>query len=257
MTRRRTILKPSLRQAEISDLVLKRGEVSVEALAEKFDTSAETIRRDLTALAEAGQVRKVHGGARPVSLLVEGEFETRLRRNALAKRVIADKTASLVAPNSTLFLDTGSTTLICAEALARIKKLIIITNSTRIAATFAKGSGGAEVYLLGGRYRADNAQTVGVSSICDVARYRADTAILTIGALDSGGAMDFSDHEAEVARAMIKSAAQVILVVDHSKFDRAASFCVCTLDEIDQLVVDKLPGASLSRALDHANVEVI
>jgi DeoR family glycerol-3-phosphate regulon repressor len=257
MTRRRTILKPRLRQAEISDLVLKRGEVSVEALADKFNTSAETIRRDLSALVEAGQVRKVHGGARPVSLLVEGEFETRMRRNALPKRVIADKIASLIAPSSTLFLDTGSTTLICAEALARMRELTIITNSTRIAATFARGSGGAEVYLLGGRYRADNSQTVGAHAICDIARYRADIAILTIGALDSGGAMDFSSHEAEVARAMIKLTAQVILVVDHSKFDRAASFRVCGLDEIDRLVVDKAPVASLAGALNHAEVEVI
>ena len=257
MTRRRTILRPGIRQAEISDLIASRGEMSVEALAGKFAASPETIRRDLTTLAETGQIRKVHGGARPVSPIGEGEFGARMRRNALAKRLIAQKVVGLVSPGQTLFLDTGSTTLICAEALARIKRLTVITNSTRIADRFANGSGKADVYLLGGRYRGDNAQTVGATSLREIARYRADTAIITIGALDRDGAMDFSNHEAEVARAMIAASARLRVLVDHSKFLRAASFRVCPLDEIDQLVVDKSPGSGLADALARADVEVI
>ncbi len=254
---RRIILKPGIRQAEICDLVTRRGKMSVDDLAARFDTSAETIRRDLTALAEAGRIRKIHGGARPVSPLGEGVFAARMRRNALAKRKIAQKMCALVLPGQTLFLDTGSTTLICAEALVRIKRLTIVTNSTRIADTFALGGGGADVYLLGGRYRADNAQTVGASSVCDIAGYRADTAIITVGALDGGGVMDFSSHEAEVARAMIRSAAQTRVVADHSKFGRAAPFRVSPLADIEQLVTDKTPGSGLLGALDRAGVEVI
>jgi len=257
MKHQRAVLKPGIRQAEISDLVARRGQVSVEHLAERFDTSAETIRRDLTALAEAGQVRKIHGGARPVSPVGEGEFATRMRRNALAKRLIAEKVAGLVNPGQTLFMDTGSTTLITAQALARIKRLTIITNSTRIAETFAKGSGGADVYLLGGLYRGDNAQTVGASSICDIARYRADWAIVTIGALDPGGAMDFSNHEAEVARAMISSAAQLRVLADRSKFNHTAAFLVCPLAGMTQLITDTPPDGDLAATLDSSGVEVI
>lgn len=253
-------MRPALRQAKIYDLVSQRGSVSVEVLAGEFDASAETIRRDLSVLADAGQLRKVHGGARamaPAPQQGEGVFEARMRRNALAKRVIAEKLAGVIAPRQTIFMDTGSTTLICAQAIARIKKLTVITNSTGIAATMAEGSGGADVYLLGGRYRRDNAQTVGGTTLAEIASYRADIALLTIGALDAGGAMDFSKYEAEVARAMANAAAQVTLVADHSKFNRSAPFQVCDLGAINRLVSDKPPEAALANALASAEIELL
>jgi len=256
MSRRAVSLRPAVRQAKISELVAKRGEATVESLSDAFDTSAETIRRDLTVLAEAGQLRKVHGGARSFEPRGEGEFDARLRRNALAKRQIAEKLADLITPHMTLFLDTGSTTLICAQVLARIKNLTVITNSTRIADTFVAGRGGAAVYLLGGRYRGDNAQTVGGEVISQIGSYHADMAILTVGAIDAGGGMDFSNHEAQVARAMIKAAKTLTVVVDHSKFSRRASFGVCGLGEIDTLVTDRAPDAAMSAALALAKVEV-
>lgn len=256
MIRRNAYIRPSVRQAEICDLIAKRGEISVGGLAEKFDASAETIRRDLTILADAGQIRKVHGGARSLSPQGEGVFDARMRRNALAKRLIAEKVVALVAPQQTVFLDTGSTTLICAEAMARIKKLTVVTNSTRIAAAFAEGSGGADIYLLGGRYRSDNAQTVGAETITEVARFRADMAIITVAAIDAGNAMDFSNDEAQVARAMIAASAQTIIVADHTKFNRAAPFNVCNLNGINTLVSDRAPDTALEGALIDANVNV-
>jgi DeoR family glycerol-3-phosphate regulon repressor len=69
--------------------------------------------------------------------------------------------------------------------------------------------------------------------------------------------MDFSNHEAEVARAMIVSAINLRVLVDHSKFNRSASFRLCPLADIDQLVVDKSPDADLLGALETSGVEVI
>jgi len=257
MMAKRTPLRPGIRQAKILDLVGRRGEVRVEDLAKKFDTSPETIRRDLTILANGGKLQKIHGGARAPSSHSEGVFDVRMRRNALAKRTIAEKAASVVEVGQTIFMDTGSTTLICAEALARKKELTVITNSTRIASTFAAGSGGAEIYLLGGLFRGDNAQTVGASTICEIANYRADKAIITIGALDVDGVMDFSNQEAQVARAMIGASAQVVILADHSKLNRATSFKVCDLSDVDLLVSDKAPTDALKKTLLNAEVEVL
>lgn len=254
---RRTTPRPGIRQAEISELVSKRGEMSVEALAERFDTSPETIRRDLTALADDGKIRKIHGGARAMDALGEGEFGARMRRNALAKRLIAEKLKNVVSPGQTLFMDTGSTTLFCAEVLARVKHLTIVTNSTRIAKTFAAGKGNADIYLLGGLYRGDNAQTVGTKAVCDVADYRADMAIITVGGLDKTGAMDFSCREAEIARAMIGASEKTCIVADHSKIDQKATFRLCGLEDVDCLVVDRAPRADVARSLAAANVDVV
>ncbi|HIP22851.1 MAG TPA: DeoR/GlpR transcriptional regulator [Rhodobacteraceae bacterium] len=257
MTGKRKHLSPSIRQAGIHELVTKRGEASVDLLAAKFGTSSETIRRDLTVLANAGQLRKVHGGARAAASHVEGGFDARMRRNPLAKHLIAEKVARLIKPRQTLFIDTGSTTLICADALAKIKNLTIITNSTRIAATFAAGSGGADVYLLGGLYRGDNAQTVGAGTINDIASYQADFAILTAGAINHAGMMDFSKQEAMVAEAMAAASARVIALADHSKLNKRASFKACDLEGINTLVSDRAPDGALTQSLHTASVEIL
>ncbi len=250
-------LRPALRQARILELVAKTGEASVERLATAFATSPETIRRDLTVLAEAEQLRKVHGGARANTPQPEGAFAARMRKNPAAKQIIAEKLAKLVKPGQTLFLDTGSTTLICAEALLKINNLTIITNSTRIAARFSAGPRQTDVYLLAGQYRHDNAQTVGTSTISDIANYNADLAVLTIGAINTSGAMDYCHQETMVARAMISASATVALLADHSKFDMRAAFRLCPLSAVDTLVTDRTPNAPLVAALQDADVSIV
>jgi DeoR family fructose operon transcriptional repressor len=47
-------------------LARTQGRVDVTALADGFNVTAETVRRDLTTLERAGVLRRVHGGAIPV-----------------------------------------------------------------------------------------------------------------------------------------------------------------------------------------------
>lgn len=249
-------VRPAVRQAEICEEVSKTGEVSVEALVQKFNASAETIRRDLTVLADAGQVRKIHGGARAIEPQSEGAFASRLRHAAPAKRRIAEALVDLIRPHMTVFLDTGTTTLICAERLSSFNNLTVVTNSARIAQTLVDGRGGVTVFLLGGQYFGDNAQTVGGAVIEQIATYRADMTILTIGAIDGRGASDFSSHEADVARAMIKASASVTVVADHTKFNQKATFRVCKLKQIDALVTNRPLETVLAGQLEHTNIVV-
>lgn len=250
-------MKPRQRQAQIAEIIGQEGLASVEVLASRFDVSSETIRRDLTQLAEKGVIRKVHGGARRLRLHSEGSFQQRLTESADAKRIIARKLVDLVEPGDTIFIDTGSTTLICAEALAEIPGLTVITNSIRIAQVFGASEGGHSVYLLGGTFSADNGETVGPLVLDQIGSFQADHAILTVAALDgSVGAMDSNFDEAQVARAMIDNARHVFVVASAGKFDRKAAFKVCPLEEIDALVADIQPSPALSAALSGANVEI-
>jgi DeoR family glycerol-3-phosphate regulon repressor len=115
----------------------------------------------------------------------------------------------------------------------------------------------AAVYLAGGRYGGDNRQTLGPTALAQIDGYQADTAVLTVGALDAeAGAMDYDAGEAEVARAMAANARRVIVVADASKFGRRAPFRVCRLAQIDMLVADAAPDAPLAAALDAAGVTV-
>jgi DeoR family glycerol-3-phosphate regulon repressor len=248
---------PRLRQARILERVRRHGHVRVEDLAEDFGASQETIRRDLAALAEAGAVMKVHGGAKLPRRRDEGPFMERMATHEPAKREIAAKAARLLTPGETMFVDTGTTTLVCAQEAARVARLTVVTNSARIAATFAEGPGGARVFLVGGNFEPDNGETVGPMAIAQIRSFHADHAILGVGALDAeSGATNVDFDEAQVAQAMIGMADRVVVLADSSKFDRRAAFAVCPLERIDHLVCDRPPEGALAEALADAGVSV-
>ena len=250
-------LTPALRRARIASHVALRGQCLTHELAQRFGVSGETIRRDIAHLAEAGRLRRMHGGARALPAPFEGRFASRLRRHIAEKRRIAEKLAAAIGEGQTLFMDTGSTTLIGAEALASRSDLVVITNSIRIAEGLGQGAGQADLHLLGGRYRADNAQTIGEGAVRELSRFQADIAVLTVGSLTRSGAADFSAEEAEVARAMIGAARAVWILADHSKFEKHAPFRLCPLEKIDLLITGQPPKPALARALEKAGVKIL
>lgn len=172
-------LKPKDRQAEIAARIERDGEMSVETLTAVFEVSPETIRRDLARLSEQGLVRKIHGGARPAQLHSEPSFAERMTEDTGEKQVIGAKLRDEIRPGDTLFMDTGSTTLIASDALRDVANLTIITNSLLITQKLG-GTSGKTVYLLGGAYGAGNQQTLGAMAIEQIGRFQADHAIMTM-----------------------------------------------------------------------------
>ena len=250
-------MKPRQRQSRILDVVAREGGATVEALAVEFDVSAETIRRDLAQLAMSGALQKVHGGARRLRLHAEGSFQERMGEDAVAKQVIAEKLATIVEPGDTLFMDTGTTTLFCAEALAEVERLTVITNSVRVAQALSRGPGRARVFLLGGDYAPENAQTCGAMVLDQIDQFQADHAVLAVAALDPvAGVADTDIDEAQIARRMMANATNVIVVAQAAKLGRKAAHRICRLDEVDMLVCDMVPGDAFLAALDAAQVQV-
>lgn len=250
-------MKPQQRRTRVLDIIEREGEVTVDTLASDFGVSAETIRRDLAALAEEGSVQKVHGGARRMRLHAEGSFDERMDEAAAGKNEIARKLAQIVKPGDTCLIDTGSTTLACAHALTSTAGLTIVTNSVRIAHVMARGTGNARVHLIGGLYAPDNGESVGTDAIEQIARFRADYAIVGVAALDtSAGAYAADFDEASIARAMCSNARKIVVVAHVDKFGRQAAHRICRLDEIDILVCDGTPETQTRLALQSAAVTV-
>ena len=195
-------MKIKLRQAKIVEIIRKNEIATVDELSTLLDISRETIRRDLSAMANAGKIQKVHGGATLPQVFGEGSFKQRMLNNAEAKGHIAEAASKLFSAGETMFVDTGSTTLYFAEKLSEISDLTIVTNSTDIAGTIAGSATGNKTFLLGGEFNSDNRQTVGAMVAEQIRSFRAHHAVLTIGGLDGRtGAMDYNIEEAQVARA--------------------------------------------------------
>lgn len=248
-------MRPNERRQQILELLRQRERISVEELARAMSTSQETIRRDLTELADNGLVSKFHGGAAlPPSSEHENAFQTRMNESAQEKRSIARYAAGLFAPGDSIFIDTGTTTLFFARELARLPRLTVITNSLSIATCI--GESGNRVFMIGGEFRPDSEQNVGTLALEQITRFNAEHAVITIGALNADGAMDFSIEEAEIARAMIAQTRHLTVIADASKLDRRGLFKVFPLERIDRLVIDRQPGAELLAALEKAGVEL-
>jgi DeoR family glycerol-3-phosphate regulon repressor len=239
-------------------LLLREGRrLSVEHLAEELGASRETIRRDLTELAAEGIVRKFHGGAALPEPRGENRFQARMSEHLHEKRAVARHAAGLFGDGDTIFIDTGTTTVLFAEELARHSGITVITNSVTIAQTVTQGDADNRVFVIGGEYASEAAENLGSLAVEQVGRFQAMHAVITVGAIDELGVMDFSLGEAEVARAMIAQARCITVIADSSKCNRMALFRVCTLEEIDRLVIDRLPSGGIAAALRAAGVEIL
>jgi DeoR/GlpR family transcriptional regulator of sugar metabolism len=254
-------MRPNIRRERIEQMVRERERVTVDALAELLGTSRETIRRDLTDLAERGRVRKFHGGAtlaepRGPEADVEGSFQGRLLENAEAKRAIARRAIQLFEPGDTLFVDTGTTTLLFAEELAIASGLTVITNSAAIAAMAARGNANS-TFLIGGEYRAESTENLGPLAIDQISQFHAIHAVLAVGSIETVGILDFDLREADVARAMITQSRSVTVLADASKFGRGGLIKVAPLEAVHRVVTESEPPQAIAHALEEAGVSVI
>jgi DeoR/GlpR family transcriptional regulator of sugar metabolism len=256
--RKENAMKVHHRQTALIGLVRNEGRISVYDLSARLGVSSETIRRDLTELDRLGKIKKVHGGATLPKGFGEGPFQQRMSENAGAKMRIGARAAGLFEPGEMLFIDTGSTTVYFAEALAARQGLTIATNSLDIANAVSAGRNENRVFLLGGEFNPDDHQTTGTMVASQIGTFRGHHAVLTVGALDAdGGAMDFNIQEAQVAQAMIARAQRVTVLADATKFNALASFEVCPLAGIDRLVCDAPPPPDLAEKLALAGCQVV
>jgi DeoR family glycerol-3-phosphate regulon repressor len=173
------------------------------------------------------------------------------------KRAIARCAAGLFSPGDTLFIDTGTTTVVFAEELASLTPITVVTNSVTIAQSVVRGGRGNRSFLIGGEYKDGAGENVGTLAVEQISRFRALHAVLTVGAIATDGITDYDLDEAQIAIAMIAQSRSLTILADSSKVGRTGLFQVCSLDEIDRLVIDELPEGPVGRALTSAAVEVI
>jgi DeoR/GlpR family transcriptional regulator of sugar metabolism len=218
--------------------VLRRdGRVDVAGAAETFGVAEMTIRRDLDALVSRGIARRVRGGA--VSLLLRGDelpYSLRELDAVQAKRRIAHAVAASVQDGEAVALDSGTTALEVARALAG-RRLTVMAVALRAANALAD-SPSTRLLQPGGEVRAGELSAVGQLAVSTIASLRFDTAIICPCGL-SGGVLTAHDLEdAAVKRAMIASSGRVIAAADSTKLGHAAMAVVCPWERIDLLVTD-------------------
>jgi DeoR family glycerol-3-phosphate regulon repressor len=143
-------MTPNPRQSELLDEVRARGAVSVEALAERFGVTLQTVRRDVKLLAEAGLLARFHGGVRVPSSTTENiAYRQRQALAADGKQRIARAIAQAVPDGSSLIINIGTTTEAVARELLHHRGLRVITNNLNVAGILCDNPD-CEVIVAGG-----------------------------------------------------------------------------------------------------------
>lgn len=246
----------SLRQREILALVEAEGAQFIEQLADRFDVTTQTIRRDINALCDLGYARRFHGGVdRPVAAR-NISVNARATLNSAAKRRIARRIASAIPPGSTVFMGIGSTVQYVAAALRDHQGLRVVTNNMDVALILCEAPQ-VEVHMSGGLLRHDDRDVVGPDALAFFEKFYASHAVIGAGALDpQKGILDFSYNEAQITMKLIENARIGFLAADASKWSRDASVRVLPFNAITTFFTDTLPDGPAADDLRSAGIEV-
>lgn len=248
------------RQQAIAELVRSSGRCSVAELALEFAVTTETVRRDLSALAAARVVRRVHGGAvlSPTPTVVESGLDERDKIRAREKERIAQAAASLLPDaGGSIFIDAGSTAGRLAALLTRDTRLTVFTHAVPVAARAATLPD-VELHLLPGRVRTTTQAAVGAETVRSIGRLRVDVAFLGANGVSADHGFSTPDvDEAAVKAALVRAARYVVVLADSTKLGRDATASFAGLPQVDRLITDAGGPDSAVRALRSAGATVV
>ena len=245
------------RQSEILAQAASDGRVDVETLASRFGVTPQTIRRDLNALCQGGLLARVHGGAVRRTSVSNVAYATRRRLASDEKHSIGAAAAGRIPDNCSMFVNIGTTTEQFAQALRDHRDLVVISNNINVVGILS-GTPTVELILAGGVVRQSDGGIVGEAAVDFIRQFKVDYAVIGASALDEDGTiLDFDYREVSVSRAIIANARSVILVCDHSKFDRTAPVRICDVAQLDLFVTDREPPERFRAACATHKVEVV
>lgn len=245
------------RREEIVRLLAAKGAATVASMAKAFEVSGMTIRRDLEALESEGRLVRTHGGAMLVSRsVVEFAFQEKSQRRSAQKRAIAREASRFISPGMSVSIDTGTSTLEVAKAIAGKKDLRVLTPSLAVASALYACEG-IELVLLGGAARKGSPDLQGELTEDNVRRFRVHLAVLGADAISPEGLYTTDAAVSRVSRAMIAGARRRVLVADSSKFSELAFVKFADWKDVDIVVTDNQAPTTARRWLKRAVKRVI
>ncbi len=247
------------RRERIVELVNQEGSVAFSQLKRTFpDVSDMTLRTDLKALDQQRSIIRVHGGVRSVSYAIGTDdlLANRSSRSVAQKGEIARKAIELIRPNTTIFVDSGSTTTAMAAALPDMR-LLVFTNSLTVAIELARLNQ-VVTYLIGGQLNRASMSISGARATNSLRMLAFDQLFLGVTAYERRGGFSCGlDDEAVFKATCMKCASETIVLMDSSKEGKRTTFPICGLAEVDRIVSDGGLSQELLDDCASAGVEVV
>ncbi|MFH1803869.1 MAG: DeoR/GlpR family DNA-binding transcription regulator [Pseudomonadota bacterium] len=248
--------RPTERQASIVEMVRADGFRTIEDLAERFQVTAQTIRRDVNALCDEGLLRRRHGGVEPALEHENIAYRARKVLHVNEKRKIAALVARMIPDGASLFFSIGTTPELVASALLQHRNLRIFTNNLNVAYVAATNDS-FDVTLIGGRLRNRDRDVLGPEVEAFFNSYKVDYGIFGVGGIDQDGSLlDFDEQEVRARSAILGNSRQSFLVADHTKFGRNAVVRGGNITQVTAFFTDCPPPDAIARLIEKSSVNL-
>lgn len=245
------------RRKEILAKLREEKKVLVGSLSKCYKVTEETIRRDLDLLEQNGVAKKTYGGAILVDELKEDlPYNIRKQTNIKEKKKIAELVSNIIQDGEHIMLDASSTALYIAKSIRDKENLTIITNSLEVMFELSD-KGGWRILSTGGVMKEGALALVGPQTEKMIDNFHVDKAVISCKGMDRKiGITDSNEADVEIKKRMIKSAKEVILVVDSGKFDKISFVKMGDLSNIDYVVTDENPSEEWHDTFERNDVKL-
>lgn len=225
----------------ILNMLEKNKSVTVTQLKTLMNVSESTVRRDITALHNAGRLIKVFGGA----IAAEGEVvsreltvEQKENVNCEEKKQIAKYAASIIEPDDFVFIDAGTTTAYMIDYITQ-KNATYVTNAVLHARRLA--AAGLRVFLTGGELKGSTEAVIGTEAVSALERYHFVKGFFGANGITLKAGFTTPDvHEASVKKAAMLQCRKSYILADSSKFGSVASVTFAPFYS-SKIITDTIP----------------
>lgn len=246
----------SQRKTIILDRLQRGGQIVAKGIAEELGLSEDTIRRDLRDMAADGLLKRVHGGALPVTPTLP-DFSTRKTVSTDEKRALGACAAAMVRPGQTIFLDGGTTTAEIARCLPVDFSFTVVTHSPTIAGELEHHPT-AEVILIGGRLYKHSMVATGAAAMAAISLIRPDIFFLGVTAIHPSQDLSTGDfEEATIKRHIAHCAAETYVPVTREKLGALSPCYIMPLGAISGMIVSEQVPEEILRPYANAGVAVL
>jgi DeoR/GlpR family transcriptional regulator of sugar metabolism len=254
-------MRTQVRREAILECLEQRITLSYRELADRFQTSSMTVRRDVDELYRRGLVLKASGGVRRVERLpplFETPLASRFSVQRAEKRSIARVAARLVAPGQTIYVDGGTSSVELARWIADCcVNITVLSNSALICMELGRSPKNT-IIGIGGHYVPDNLCFVGPTAEDFARRYFVDIAFFsTKGLLPHEGTYESFEPTFRIKQILAGQCHRVVVLADHTKFGQRSLCKVLDVSQIHTVVTDELTQAADITALRQSGREVL
>lgn len=245
------------RHNTILELLKQRGSILVSDLAEILKVSSVTIRKDLTLLEEKKMLYRTHGSAILINPYInDRNVSEKEKLNPEEKQAIGKAAASLIIPDDSIIIASGTTMFFLAREIRPSDHLTVITSSINVTSILARQHN-IDIIQLGGLVRNSSVSVVNEYAVKMLENFSCSKLFIGVDGIDpTYGLTTTNLLEASLNRAMIQAAQKTIVLTDSSKFGRRGFGKICGLEAIDQIITDDKVSPLIVKDLEERGIEI-